>query len=216
MTNNNKEKDKLKRILYKNKFLLLFILVSFLIFYLSFVYYKHHLSIKNKKASIVYSNILLSMENKDLLTAKNESIRLMDTYKGTVYSQLSSMILAKIFIIEGNAGNAEKYLRISLLSKNKYLLYHISIIRLSRLMHSEGNSMEALNLLNDNKVDSYKIYYDLTFGDIYFDLNNFKQSNFYYLSVYNNISENEIPPYLKLKLMALGNIRNLEKFNNRR
>ena len=194
----------IQKLFTKYKYFVLAICFFGFMTFVTVEYYKHHNKVQCKNAGLIYKNMIFGIQRHNKATTIKEGEKLVLNYKNTPYFQLGSALLAKLAIEENRLDDAFQYLKDATYYKKDSVIYHLSVARMARVLHSMGKSEQALELLENNKNNTYQSLYNSIAGDIYFRLDKSKQAKEFYLSSYTKSDQSRIPPYLKLKLMDLG------------
>lgn len=102
---------------------------------------------QREQASILYETLLHTMETQQAEKAKAEANHLIKTFKGTVYSDLSQLMLAKIAIEKKDYATAQQcYDNLINHAKNKSLRQLVRI-RYARLLIAKQAPQQALSML---------------------------------------------------------------------
>ena len=114
-----------------------------------------------QQASVIYSNILSSNSDKSKNTATLKS-----EYASTPYAALSSLLLAKDFVLAKDIEKAISELKWVIDNNNDEGIQHIAQQRLARLYLSQDNISEAENLIKGIKAAGFSSAYNEIRGDI--------------------------------------------------
>lgn len=114
-----------------------------------------------QQASVIYSNILSANTDK----TKNTAL-LKSEYASTPYAALSSLLLAKDFVLEKDIEKAISELKWVIDNNIDEGVQHIAQQRLARLYLSQNNISDAENLIKGVKAAGFDSAYNEIRGDI--------------------------------------------------
>lgn len=130
---------------------------------------------KNKQAtageaSALYSQLLSSVQEKQLDSATTQAERIVAKYPNTAYADYSQLFLAKTKVEKGDLPAARKVLEDMLAKSSDNLTRQVARLRLLRVMNAQGQSDAALKVaeaVTDKEAGKLAgLYADLK-GDLY-------------------------------------------------
>ncbi len=114
-----------------------------------------------QQASVLYSNVLLSANDK----AKNTEILKAD-YSGTPYAALATLLLAKDYVNNNELDKAVTQLKWIVENNHDDGIQHIAQQRLARLYLAQNNIASAEEVIKGIKANSFSATYNEIRGDI--------------------------------------------------
>ena len=170
-----------------------------------FAYYKHHKRVKTEQASVIYYNILNALEKNDLITVQSQGSVLLADYTGTIFADVSRLVLAKIAVTANNLDLAEQYLQDLLQKSSTSPLVGIAKARLARILSAQGDYVAALKILEPAETSNkyFSLYAEIK-GDIYLAQNLPKQAAEAYRQAKNALADNIKSPGLDWKISDLN------------
>lgn len=197
--------EAIKKFWQNNKKTIFLVAILFTAGYFGMKYYNHHKQIVLTDASNEFVKLLNATQAKDDAAIKNYGDTLQTKFKNTAYAELTALELAKVAVINKDFKAAEDQLLWMINKNKKGPLYHIAVIRLSRLYRNNGEYEKALQLLNNNP-NGFSALYDEVKGDIYMDKNDLNAAKKLYSEALNAAPKSGATPWLQLKLEDLSNI----------
>lgn len=116
---------------------------------------------KTQQASVIYSSILSSVDDK---TKKTEILK--DKYSSTPYAALSALLIAKDNVHAKEINKAMSQLKWVIDNSNNDGIMHVAQQRLARLYLSQNNIEAAEALIKGVKAEGYSAAYNEIRGDI--------------------------------------------------
>lgn len=165
--------------------------------------WKNNVSATRAQASVEYQGMLMAMEAKDVQMAKDLGAKLLGDFAGTSYSTLAALMMAKVYVEEGDLSAASSYLRTAMDQTDMPEMKQVARIRLARLQLAQGNADEAMNTLGKPIFGFDSVYYELK-GDIQLAQGNSDQARASYQRALDEASERVDTRILKMKLDDLG------------
>lgn len=156
-------------------------------------------------AAQIFQDMMLAEVQRDTNAATAKGEQLMAEYKGTAYSQLSALLLAKIAVQQGNLDQAAQKLRwvIDHAGSHNFAL-NLATVRLASVLQAQGKIDEALALVVKDPDQAYLPLFAQMRGDIYLakgDLDKAKES---YELALNNLPPGTAAPITQMQLLDLG------------
>ncbi len=117
-------------------------------------------------ASIAYDQLVQMIDSKRRDEAKQHGERLVEEFPGSAYAGLSSLLLARVAMEQGDTEAARHYLQWVADHASFPELKHVATLRLARLLLQDGTADAALELLADQIPIGFEAAYAETRGDI--------------------------------------------------
>jgi len=109
-----------------------------------------------EQASVLYEQVLMLSGNPQKMDSQIASANQLEAdFKDTPYASLSALIIAKQQLAAGQIEKAQQQYRWVIENANQTELKYLAKIRLSRLLLSNKQADEALNLLNETYPESF-------------------------------------------------------------
>lgn len=119
----------------------------------------------------VLLDVLQSAGNAPSEEQRNEALSLADgirtDFDGSLYADLSALLLAKLYVDKQNYEQAEQALRDVLSDPSSQAVESIANVRLAQVLMETGAYAEALALVSQPELDAVKAIYAETRGDIF-------------------------------------------------
>lgn len=162
-------------------------------------------------ASVAFETMIegLNKDNKkgvsDTSAALSLGAQLLGEYSDTPYAVLAALSMAKIKLDEKDILTAKAHLRWALDNAQQPAVKLIARLRLARVLHSEKNYDEAMQLLTSEQTGTFSAAYEELKGDIYVDkAQTEKARTAYTLSLAKMEPTSRSKNYVQIKLDNLG------------
>ncbi len=116
-------------------------------------------------ASTAYDQLVQMIESNRHDEASQHGDRLVQAYPGSAYAGLSSLLLARVAMQQGDTDAARQHLQWVADHAGFPELRHIAALRLARLLLQDGQTDAALTLLDDQAPQGFEAAYAETRGD---------------------------------------------------
>jgi len=158
-----------------------------------------------EQASATYQSMMQDMEQGNSASAADKASLLLGQYSDTPYSVLAALNMAKIKVEENNLVGAKSHLRWALDHAEQAELQHIARLRLVRVLISEGNTDEAIKLIDSVEFGKYVATYQELKGDALAAKGQFNLAKgAYSLSLQSLDPGSRLRSYIEMKLDNLG------------
>lgn len=167
-------------------------------------------------ASIQYENLMDAYEKavtaeageKDHATLSHVATEMRDEYPKTTYAQYAAMQMARFYVEQGELVKARSELDWVLSAKPEPELAELVQLRLGQILHAQGDSEQALDLLTGVESGSQSVSYLELRGDILINLQRIPEARSAYESAMQLAEEQgERRPLLEMKLDDLAEDR---------
>jgi len=118
-----------------------------------------------EQASTTFQAMMQDMEQNNSANAADKASILLGQYSDTPYAIMAALNMAKIKVNEDNLVGAKAHLRWALDHADQAELQHIARLRLLRVLISEGNSDEAIAMIESVEFGKYTATYQELKGD---------------------------------------------------
>ncbi len=165
-------------------------------------YWHDYRESQQEKASLVYEQLLHSIDiHADQLVAA-EATRLVNEFSSTIYSDFGRLMLAKLAIDKKDYDAAKKWYGDVTANSKMIALRQVARIRHGRLLIAQGDNEKALSMLSDVDDDAFLPLVNATRGDAYWALNKKKEAQLAYKKALENASDGlvELHPRVQMKL----------------
>lgn len=162
-------------------------------------YWKDHKSEQANQASALYDQLLKAAAADQKDSAEKLAERIQEQFSSTDYAAYSGLLLAKIKVQKGDLAAAKPILEKIAASSNQEIS-NLAKIRLVRLMMSNGEFEQGLQLINDidpAKISNFSGNYDELVGDLYVALDRLDQARTSYQKALDNGYKS---PLLQMKI----------------
>lgn len=168
-------------------------------------YIEQHYYEAAKKASIAYSDLMETMQEKE---KKPDAIvraeHLIHHYPKTIYADMTRLILAEEAYQSGHLPAAEGYLKDILNNRKGESIAHIARLRLARLLANDQKYTEALAILDVSSIGGFKPLYETAKGDIYMAMQSIEKANEAYKLAIQAMPEGTSDIWLQVKQADIG------------
>ena len=106
-------------------------------------YWDNVQTVRSENASINYEHFLQMLAERRSDDAVDAGLSIRDSYSGTAYANLSTLLLAKIAVDGGEYEQAKQYLRNLIDESSDGEIGHVARARLARIFLAEGSVEEA-------------------------------------------------------------------------
>lgn len=156
-------------------------------------------------ASTAYDQLVQIIDSKRHEEAKQHGDRLLQEYTSSAYAGLSSMLLAKVALEQGDTEDARQYLQWVADHANFPELKHIATLRLARLLLQNAKTDAALDLLADQSPIGFEAAYAEIRGDVHVKKGNISAARAAYTHALSSLSvASTNRKLLQMKLDDLG------------
>ena len=156
-------------------------------------------------ASATYQSMIQDMQQSNSANAAEKASLLLGQYSDTPYSTLAALTMAKIKVDEDNPVGAKSHLRWALDHSDQADLKHIARLRLVRVLISEGNTEEAMALIESVDFGKYAASYQELKGDALVAKGQIDQAKgAYNLALQSLDPGSRLRSYIEIKLDNLG------------
>ena len=133
-----------------------------------------------ENASVLYQNLLDAvvgalgpqLDDAKLATANHLNGQLKDEYEGSAYANYAAMIMARVAVDQKDLDKAVAELDYVLANQPTESMFILATLRKARIVASQGNVDQALNLVNGAPVGGYKATIEELKGDLYLSQGN--------------------------------------------
>ena len=119
-----------------------------------------------ESASILYSDMIASLQNEDGAESRDIADRILAEYENTTYGVFALLALAKLAVADDDLVAAETHLRRALKQSRDDTFSHVIRMRLIRVLIGQEKLDEASNLISRQKKSGFASGYDELMGDI--------------------------------------------------
>ncbi len=155
------------------------------------------------QASVEYQGLLMAMEVQDVQMAKDLGAKLLGEFADTSYATLAALMMAKVYVEEGDMDAAGAYLRTAMNQDDMPEMKQLARIRLARLQLAQGNADEAMATLGKPIVGFDSVYHELK-GDIQLAQGSREDARASYQRALDEASDRVDTSFLQMKLDDLG------------
>lgn len=156
-------------------------------------------------ASVRYEQLLTYVANGDNTKAMQQADYLVGRYPNSSYAKLATLLLARNAIYQNDLAGADKKLRWVMKTAKVASFRQIARLRLARLLLSEKQADDALQLLSTIDDKTYMPAIAEVQGDIYRYLNKLDEARTAYTEALNLMPElTSTRPLLQMKLDSLA------------
>ena len=158
-----------------------------------------------ESASILYSDMIASLQNEDGAESRDIADRILAEYENTTYGVFALLALAKLAVADDDLVAAETHLRRALKQSRDDTFSHVIRMRLIRVLIGQDKLDEASNLISRQKKSGFASGYDELMGDISVLQGEFETArNSYQQSIDKARAEGRDISTLELKLDNIG------------
>lgn len=157
-----------------------------------------------ESASLEYDVLLAELEKHNYQGVKDRGANILNKFDGTPYASLAALALAKVHVEEGDSTAARAYLQQVIDKGDDPQLKHVARLRLARLMLSEDQAQQALDLVKGVDAGGFASSYDELKGDIYAALGNVAEARSAYERAIAAMDSALDQSVIKMKLDDLG------------
>ena len=119
-----------------------------------------------ESASILYSDMIASLQNEDGAESRDIADRILADYENTTYGVFALLALAKLAVADDDLVAAETHLRRALKQSRDDTFSHVIRMRLIRVLIGQDKLDKASNLISRQKKSGFASGYDELMGDI--------------------------------------------------
>ncbi|MFT7559050.1 MAG: putative negative regulator of RcsB-dependent stress response [Flavobacteriales bacterium] len=155
-----------------------------LIAYTGWNFWTAHKQDQAQAASDQYQQLLsvvgvegVELSEDQIATASSLAISIAESYEGTLYADMSQLILAKLAVNASNLDAAQLRLNNVVANGSTESIKMVANARLAKVLLAQGQYSEALALVNVNVSDANKALYAEIRGDVYFAQNDLVAAN---------------------------------------
>lgn len=116
-------------------------------------------------ASVQYQQMLDSVDG-DPSRAQELGRAIVGEYPGSSYAVFASLAMAKLAVDQSDLDAATAHLRVAMEQADEDAIKQVARLRLARVLHAQGKSKEALNLLATDVTPGFRGGFDELRGDI--------------------------------------------------
>ena len=158
-----------------------------------------------ESASILYSDMIASLQNEDGAESRDIADRILAEYENTTYGVFALLALAKLAVADDDLVAAETHLRRALKQSRDDTFSHVIRMRLIRVLIGQDKLDKASNLISRQKKSGFASGYDELMGDISVLQGEFETArNSYQQSIDKARAEGRDISTLELKLDNIG------------
>lgn len=174
-------------------------------------YWHWHQDKEKAFASTAYEQMMVAFSNKDNKSVRSYANQLIQNYPKTVYSDVSHLILSKLFIAKDKYPQAQAELSKVIAESKMPALKQIAKIRLARILAMNKAWSEALKLLENIDDPAYLLMVHELQGDIYVLTGAYQKAvESYNLAINDAKSSNVGDTFLEMKINELAAIDKTE------
>lgn len=167
-------------------------------------FWQGHQETINAQASSAYEELLISQMNGQPRFTTLKAQYIIKQYPSTPYAKLAAFVLAQQDVYNNNYSDADQQLK-WVVQNTKGSMQQIAKIRYARVLLAEGNSKQALSLLDNPEDKAFISATDNIRGDIYLALGNKTAAKEAYQAAYNAAPNNDSSkPLIQMKLADLA------------
>ncbi len=155
---------------------------------------------KASKASVLYEQLLTSMQAEDYEASTKISDSIISDYGSTAYATYASLLLAKSKVEQGDLDSAQQIFERLMVEAGTSELRHVARIRLIKLLLAKGEHEKGLQLIaevDQSSSEGFSASYDELTGDLYVALDRLGEARTAYQSA---LRAGAKSPLLQLKL----------------
>lgn len=162
-----------------------------------------------EKASVAYEAVVNAVENAqstDADSLENSTVnhlgeKMLEEYKGTTYSELTALLLAKHAVEKDDLEGAVKQLQWAVDNTDDESIRMVAKLRLAKVLLAQNKADDALAILNSEQVAAFEATVEELKGDIYLSKDDKDQARRAYKTASAAAKKANIPrPLLDLKL----------------
>jgi predicted negative regulator of RcsB-dependent stress response len=165
-------------------------------------YWQHHQYVSKVEASELYSEMLISLDQKDNTAVMTKIQNLKSNFDNSTYATLGSMIAGKIALKEGEIDSAKNNFNWAIEHSSNKNLKRLAQFRLMKVLMVQGDFNAALDIAKQDQNGLMPLFKELE-GDIRVQQEDFKKAKEAYTAAM-DANKNIQSPLLKLKLEDLG------------
>ncbi len=156
-------------------------------------------------ASTAYDQLVQIVDSDRPEEARQHGDRLVQAYPRSSYAALTSLLLARLSMTQGDTEQARHYLQWVVDHSSFPQLSQVATLRLARLILQEGDPGAALSLLAEKAPSGLEAAYEETRGDVLVAKGNLSEARTAYARALSNLSAGSSNRnLLQMKLDDLG------------
>ena len=148
------------------KFIIVGLVLGFVVLIGSRTWIEHKHSLA-EGASMEFEQLLVELNQQNNEAVDQRAERIISTYPKTPYAPLAAMALAKAKIADGDLAAAHEKLQWALDHAQQPEIQHTARLRLAKVLIAQGESTQAISLLDGADADNFRALYEEVKGDAY-------------------------------------------------